>query len=88
MLALLDRVLAQLDTLDLEHSIAVVDIFGSAAARFPSLIESPPSASARPVAKALSPPQGRPGQGRGDSPFSVDYLDPQNRHFPIHKNTA
>lgn len=25
MLALLDRVLAQLDTLDLEHSIAVVD---------------------------------------------------------------
>jgi transposase InsO family protein len=34
-------------------------------------------------AKALSPPRGRPGEGSGASPFSIDYLDPQNRRFPF-----
>jgi transposase InsO family protein len=32
---------------------------------------------------ALSPPRGRPGQGPGDSPLSVAYLEPQSRRFPF-----
>jgi transposase InsO family protein len=39
-------------------------------------------------AKALSPPRGRPGEGSGDSPFCVEYLDPHSRRFPILKNAA
>ena len=39
-------------------------------------------------AKALSPPRGRPGEGSGDSPFCVEYLDPQSRRLPILKNAA
>lgn len=31
---------------------------------------------------ALSPPRGQPGEGPGDSPLSVAYLDPQSRRFP------
>lgn len=34
-------------------------------------------------AKALLPPRGRHGEGPGDSPFCVQYLDPQSRRFPV-----
>jgi len=38
----------------------------------------------RPAAEsALSPPRGRPGEGPGDSPLSVAYLNPQSRRFPF-----
>ena len=39
-------------------------------------------------ARALSPPRGRPGEGPADSPFSVEYLDPQSRRLPVLKNAA
>ena len=39
-------------------------------------------------ANALSPPRGRPGEGSGDSPFCVEYLDPRNRRFPVLKSAA
>jgi transposase InsO family protein len=34
-------------------------------------------------AKAVSPPRGRAGEGSSDPPFSVAYLDPQSRRFPV-----
>jgi transposase InsO family protein len=34
-------------------------------------------------AAAASPPRGRPGEGPCDSPFSVAYLDPRSRRFPV-----
>jgi hypothetical protein len=39
-------------------------------------------------AKALSPPRGRHGEGPGDSPFRVQYLDPQSRRFPVLEKAA
>ena len=39
-------------------------------------------------AKALSPPRGRHGEGPGDSPFCVQYLDPQSRRFPVLEKAA
>jgi len=39
-------------------------------------------------ARASSPPRGRPGEGSGDSPFAVEYLDPERRRFPVLKNAA
>jgi len=39
-------------------------------------------------AQALSPPRGRPGEGSGDSPFCVEYLDPHSRRFPVLKSAA
>jgi hypothetical protein len=39
-------------------------------------------------AKALSPPRGRHGEGSGDSPFCVQYLDPQSRRFPVLEKAA
>ena len=37
---------------------------------------------------ALSPPRGRPREGSGDSPFCVEYLEPQSRRFPVLKNAV
>jgi transposase InsO family protein len=34
-------------------------------------------------AAAVSPPRGLAGEGPRDSPFSVAYLDPRNRRFPV-----
>jgi transposase InsO family protein len=33
--------------------------------------------------RATSPPRGRPGEGPDRPPFTIDFLDPQRRSFPI-----
>ena len=38
--------------------------------------------------KAVSAPRGRAGEGSSESPFTVEYLDPQGRRYPVLKATA
>ena len=38
--------------------------------------------------RAVSPPRGRAGEGPRGSPFSVVYLDPVSRRFPVLDKTA
>ena len=35
--------------------------------------------------RAVSAPRARPGEGPDRSPFTIDFLDPQHRSFPILK---
>jgi hypothetical protein len=39
-------------------------------------------------AKAVSPPRARLGEGTSETPFTVEYLDPANRAFPILTKTT
>ena len=36
-----------------------------------------------PSVRALAPPRARAGEGSGEAPFAVGFLDAVNRHFPI-----
>jgi hypothetical protein len=38
--------------------------------------------------RAAAPPRARPREGPGEAPFTVRYLDPVNRRFPILDSAA
>jgi hypothetical protein len=40
------------------------------------------------AARAAAPSRAQPGEGHGDAPFTVRYLDPANRRFPILDSAA
>ena len=92
MLALLDRVLAQSDTLDLERSITVVDQHESVAVACPSRTDPRRASRARPVPDRLRPqaraaPARTPRQGSRARPrvrhgARMDTPDPPARLAP------